>query len=107
MLKKQYSLMKRNSDVFNNRAEMHAFFNLIWSKRSHKSEVSGTFLGKEPLTLFFHHILPKSKYPEARLDEENIILLTPGEHASVEQDIYKYEEVNNRRDRLKRKYSLL
>ena len=48
----------------------------IWKKRPHASEVSGRWLGKEPLSVFFHHILPKNKYPEVRMDEENIILLT-------------------------------
>jgi len=54
--------------------------------------------------VFFHHILPKEKYPEAAYDEENIILLTLEEHDNVERDMYKYEEVNKRRDLLKLKY---
>ena len=62
------------------------------------------YLGKEPMSTFFHHILPKEKFPEARLDEENIILLTLDEHTSVESDMYKYPEVNNRREKLKAKY---
>lgn len=64
-------------------------------------------LGNEPRTTFFHHILPKSKYPDAEFDdEENIILLTWEEHQQVENDIYRYEEVNNRRKYLKLKYNL-
>lgn len=66
--------------------------------------VSGKYLGKEPLTVFFHHVLPKEKYPEASLDEQNIILLTLEEHNQVEMDIYRYEEVNIRRNLLKAKY---
>lgn len=66
--------------------------------------VSGKYLGNEPLSVFFHHILPKEKYPEASLDEENIILLTLEEHDQVEMDIYRYEEVNERRKLLKAKY---
>jgi hypothetical protein len=66
--------------------------------------VSGKYLGEEPLTVFFHHILPKEKYPEASLDEENIIFLTLEEHDQVEMDIYRYEEVNKRRALLKSKY---
>jgi hypothetical protein len=54
--------------------------------------------------VFFHHILPKEKYPEASLDEENIIFLTLEEHDQVEMDIYRYEEVNKRRALLKSKY---
>lgn len=85
-------------------SEMREFFLQIWSKRSHHSEVSGRWLGKEPLTVFFHHILPKEKYPEASLDEQNIILLTLEEHEQVEMDMYRYEEINNIRKLLLAKY---
>jgi len=83
---------------------MRNFFLEIWKKRKHYSEVSGSYLGSEPVTTYFHHILPKEKYPEACLDEENIIILTLDEHTSVENDMYKYEEVNKRRELLKLKY---
>jgi hypothetical protein len=86
--------------------EMRQFFLSIWKKKPHKSEVSGEYLGQEALSTYFHHILPKEKYPEACLDEENIILLTLEEHSNVENNMYKYEEVNKRREYLKRKYSL-
>ena len=82
------------------------FFLSIWKKRPHRSEVSGAYLGKEAMSTYFHHILPKEKYPEACLDEENIILLTLEEHSNVENDMYKYEEVNERRNQLKLKYNL-
>jgi len=85
---------------------MRDLFLHIWKKRSHKSEVSGTSLGSEPLHIFFHHILPKEKYLQAALDEENIILLTLWEHADVEADIYKFDEVNKRREQLKQKYEI-
>ena len=87
-------------------AEMHLFFLEIWKKKPHKSEISGTYLGSEALSTFFHHILPKSKYPEASLDEENIILLTWEEHDQVEIDPTRYEEVNKRREQLKKKYEI-
>lgn len=85
-------------------SKMKEFFLKIWKKRMHYSEISMDYLGKEPLTVFFHHILPKEKYPEAQYDEENIILLTLEEHDTVEKDMYKYEEVNLRREKLKSKY---
>lgn len=87
-------------------SEMQEFFLQIWKKKLHYSEVSMDYLGREPLSVFFHHILPKEKYPEAALDEENIILLTLDEHTNVESDIYRYEEVNKRRDKLKKKYGI-
>jgi hypothetical protein len=86
--------------------EMQEFFLHIWSKKPHKSEISGTYLGSEALSTYFHHILPKSKYPEACLDEENIILLTWEEHDQVEMDPTRYEEVNKRREQLKQKYEI-
>ena len=84
--------------------QMREMFLDIWKKRPHKSEISGTYLGKEPMSTYFHHILAKEKYPEACLDEENIILLTLEEHSNVENDMYRYEEVNNRRNQLNLKY---
>jgi hypothetical protein len=86
--------------------EMRQFFLSVWNKRPHRSEVSGEHLGQEALSTYFHHILPKSKYPEACLDEENIILLSLLEHSNVENDMYKYEEVNKRRKQLIIKYNL-
>ncbi len=85
---------------------MKELFFSVWDKRKHESEVSKTYLGWEPLTVFFHHILPKGKYEVAKYDEENIVLLTWEEHSNVEADMYKYEEINKRREYLKIKYNL-
>ena len=96
---------KKTNSVQNNRhIQQREMFLDIWKKKPHKSEVSGTYLGKEPMSTYFHHILPKEKYPEDCLDEENIILLTLEEHSNVENDMYRYEEVNNRRNQLNLKY---
>lgn len=84
--------------------QMREMFMDIWKVRPHKSEISGTYLGKEAMSTYFHHILAKEKYPEACLDEENIILLTLEEHSNVESDMYRYEEVNKRRNHLLAKY---
>lgn len=85
---------------------MRTFFMSIWKTRPHVSEISPSFLGHEPLSVFFHHILPKEKYPQFRYDEENIILLTLDEHTNVEADMYKYEEINKRRQMLLVKHGL-
>lgn len=92
--------------ILEEKPSMRDFFINIWKKREHRSEVSGEYLGNEPLSVFFHHILPKEKYPQSALDDENIILLTLDEHSNVENDIYKYEEVNKRRELLRVKYDL-
>ena len=93
-------------EVIRETVELHEFFLQIWRKRLHYSEVSMDYLGREPLSIFFHHILPKSKYPQAALDEENIILLTWQEHDQVEMDPTRYEEINKRREQLKQKYNV-
>ena len=51
--------------------EMREFSLSVWSKRLHRSEISHSPLGNEPLTIFFHHILPKENYKEAKYDQEN------------------------------------
>jgi hypothetical protein len=81
-------------------------FKKIWYSREHKSEVSGTYLGKPISSLYFHHILEKRNYKQAAYDEENIIILTPEEHATVELNKYKYEEINRRRELLLTKYKI-
>jgi len=98
--------LDKSDEEIRKNSELREFFLQIWSKKPHYSEVSGKWLGKEPLTIFFHHILPKEKYSQACFDEENIILLTLEEHEQVEMDIYRYEEVNNKRNYLKIKYNL-
>ena len=81
---------KYNSDDI---IKMKEFFISIWKEKPHKSEISDTYLGQEALSIFFHHILPKEKFPQAKLDKDNIILLSLDEHTNVESDIYKYEEI--------------
>ncbi len=102
--KKSRASVKQNQD---NIKIMHEFFQRIWNKRMHRSEVSGEYLGKEPLTIYFHHIIPKSKFPEGMYDEDNIILLTGDEHGNVESDMFIYDEVNKRRELLLKKYNLI
>jgi len=99
--------LDKSEEVNRNISDRNEFFLQIWKKRPHKSEVSGDFLGNEPLTIFFHHILPKEKYPEACFDEENIILLTLDEHTNVESNMYKYDIVNTKRQFLLSKYQLV
>lgn len=98
--------LDKSDETIRKISELQQFFLHIWKKRPHHSQVSFDYLGSEPLSVFFHHILPKEKYPEAILDEENIILLTLEEHDNVEKDMYKYPEVNRRRVLLETKYKI-
>jgi hypothetical protein len=84
----------------------NAFFESIWNKRPHRCEVTKASLGTIPNSTYFHHILPKNKYPNFEFNEDNIIILHPNIHASVEMDMYKYPEINERRLALKVNYGL-
>jgi hypothetical protein len=107
LIKDTYKMCVKRDEEIQKTVEMQEFFLQIWKKRPHKSEISGASLGSEALSTYFHHILPKSKYPEACLDQENIILLTWEEHDQVEMDPTRYEEVNKRREQLKQKYEII
>ena len=52
-----------------------AFFLGLWKKRVHVCENCGERLGDQPFSYFFDHTLEKSKYPELKEEEENIMLL--------------------------------
>jgi hypothetical protein len=82
-------------------------FIFLWKNRGPYSEVSREKIYGEPSSAYFHHILPKSKYPQGDLDPENIIIMTMDEHANVESNMYKYDEVNRRREALLKKYDLI
>lgn len=60
--------------------ELHLLYLKIWAERGPYSEISGKYLGKEPLSVFFDHLLEKHKYPDLVLEEKNIILCTREEH---------------------------
>lgn len=59
------------------------FFLSIWSVRPHKCEVTGEWLGNEPKSIFFDHLLPKGlkKYEHLRHEPKNIALVTGDIHA--------------------------
>jgi hypothetical protein len=105
--KKSSLLSKKLDKSKDDTLKMKMFFMDCWKVRPHRSEISSVYLGSEPMSTYFHHILPKSKYPKACFDKENIIFLSLDEHTNVEADIYKYEEINRRRELLKVKYGIL
>lgn len=100
-LKRTYSQNRQGGE------EMKNFFLKVWNKRPHYSEISNTWLGSECKTIYCHHILPKSKYPELAFEEDNLILLTWDEHSSVEANPYKYEKINQLREQLKLKFNIV
>lgn len=72
------------------------FYAEVWNSSPHKCEECGRKLGKEPLTLFFHHVLPKRQYPQFRHTHENIMILCPDYHTQAEVDIDKTPKVKIR-----------
>lgn len=70
-----------------------AMFIHIWMTRPHFSEVSGNPLGNEMMSYFFSHVLSKGAEPAAKLDQENILLMTLEEHQTWEN--HKYDIRNH------------
>jgi len=99
----KYATLAKRESV----SKMQLFFSSLWREKPHYSEIDGTPLGNEALSIFFHHILSKKKYPEAAFDKDNIIFLALDQHSSVELDMYKYAEINRRRETLLLKYNSL
>ncbi len=58
------------------------FFLSIWSVRPHKCQVTGEWLGNDPKSIFFDHLLPKGlkKYEHLRYEPRNIALVTSDIH---------------------------
>lgn len=65
----------------------------IWNERLHYCINCKINLGNEPRVHYFSHIKPKGKYPELRLDKNNIQLLCFDCHYAHDfQTRNKYEE---------------
>ena len=77
------------------------FYSEIWDEREHVCFETGVYLGSEPYTTMFHHVLPKSKYPQFRHCKWNIVLLHPDVHNQVETFIDKCPKVKELTLRLK------
>lgn len=56
-------------------SEMNLFFLSIWNKRKHYCENCKKWLGNEPLSYMFDHVLPKYKHEDLKFEKENIILV--------------------------------
>lgn len=63
--------VEKDRDNIRRRNEL---FMEIWASKPHKCENCSEFLGKEPRTYMFDHLLEKSKYPEYEFEAENIML---------------------------------
>ena len=89
---KPFSPIKRSPIRYSKEPTGEAvLFNTIWNTRNKKSYLSGKKLDKYYGTdLFFNlfaHLLSKAqnRYPKYKLNEKNIVLLTPAEHLLLDQ----------------------
>ncbi len=66
----------KNVENKRNISDMNEFFLQVWKNRKqHDCENCGKWLGNEPLSYMFDHLLEKSKYPELKYEEDNIMLV--------------------------------
>lgn len=73
---KMSSFPVKKLDNSRNISDMNAFFLQVWNgRKEHKCENCGKWLGKEPLSYMFDHLLEKSKHPELKYEEDNIMLV--------------------------------
>lgn len=78
------------------------FYAEHWAAHPRTCEECNKNLGKEPLTLFFHHALPKRNYPQFRHDHFNIICLCPDCHSQAETDLDKVPKTKARTEQIKK-----
>jgi hypothetical protein len=83
--------------------KMFEFFVDIWKKKKHVCENCNKYLGEQPLSYMFDHLLEKSKYPELKFEEENIMLVCLECHDEKTRGFYS-EKVMKLIESLKLKY---
>ena len=90
--------------------ELHSMWKIfleIWEERKidgrNYSEISGKYLGSEPLSVFFDHALEKSVRKDLKFEKGNIILCTFTEHQNKggPKEHPKFQELINK---IKEKY---
>jgi 5-methylcytosine-specific restriction endonuclease McrA len=92
---KKFSNKKINKKEDSEWSKDIEFYMTIWNKRKHICRNCNKYLGSEPLTIYFHHILEKRNYKEYRHCEWNIIVLCWSCHQNADQN--KIELVNRYR----------
>lgn len=84
-------------------AQDRLFWVEIWDERPHVDFETGAFLGNEPLTLFFHHVLAKrpTAFPQYRFCKWNIILVSWETHSKAEGDLDNVPKIKEYTEKLK------
>lgn len=88
----------------NNKQSDQMFYAEIWEEREHVCFESGKNLPAGPFLTYFHHILPKAKYPQYRHSKWNIVILHPDVHSQVETMLDKCPRVKAITEHLKLVY---
>ena len=55
--------------------KMKDFFLSVWRSRPHLCTICGAYLGSEPRSYMFDHVIEKQSHPELKYEENNIALL--------------------------------
>lgn len=78
------------------------FYLEIWDERDHVCFETDMYLGDEPQTLFFHHVLEKGirRYKQYRHCKWNIILISWQVHDQVGMDIDRCPRIKAYHDKL-------
>lgn len=87
----------------------HIMYQEIWEERPHIDYETHKPIWGEPLTIYFHHVLPKRAkkdggYPEFRHCKWNIVILAWDTHTNAENDLDLVPKVKAYRDYLLKTY---
>lgn len=107
MLKPSLTAKKMVNDGHNQQpSEMKQFFMRYWKEnKQHTCEACRVWLGSDPLTYMFDHVLEKSKYPHLAFEEENIMYLCL--HCHDKKTRGHYDDIMKERiEYLKNKFNL-
>jgi hypothetical protein len=75
MLRKRKKSQEEINRIKQDIDKRNAFFLKIWQTRPHYCINCKKWLGNEPFSYMFDHLLEKSKYPDLKYEEINICLL--------------------------------
>lgn len=84
---------------------MWAVFREIYRERGPYSEINREYLGSEPLSWMFDHLLEKSKYPDIKYEKWNILMVTFQQH-SMKTNGYPVELHKQAIEESKKKYEI-
>ena len=104
--------MSLNKETKKERTErLHAYFRALWDNREDEEGYCYCFETNSRLplsyrcnTCCYHHILPKSKYPQYEFESWNIVILHPDIHTRVEGNVDLCPKVAELTRKLKEKY---